>query len=113
MSDIKAKALHQAVKTLEALGVQFKVIDNEGNHFGTLEVVKPKKYKPNYGLFVSIYKPKLETLQVGDVAEFEMADKKSAVEFRSALSGAASNKFGPGNCITSVQGNLVEILRIN
>jgi len=46
--EIVKRTISQAIKLLDASGCKYKIIDQEGNEYGSLVVAEPKKTSKNY-----------------------------------------------------------------
>ena len=109
--DIKEKTLQKALRTLEVLGVQYKVVCPDGTEYGELEVVRPKKVRGR--VFAETgYLEKLQTLEIGEVLTLAPPEGIPAREMQPAVCGAASRNWGAGTYTTTVNQNAVEILRL-
>lgn len=109
--DTKKVAVNRAVQLLIAAGAQFKIIAGD-QEFGDLQVVHPPKRKSSGIDFASIYKPVLEDMPTGDVRQVVAPSGMDAGRLRSVICGYVHGKWGAGSCITSVKGQVVEILRV-
>lgn len=111
---IKEKALQNALSVLDALKCGYKVITTDGQEYGELAVVMPKKrHRSKYplGTYANYVRPFIDGLTVGDVSviplgEFDGKDLQSSVTIH------AHHKWGKGSYKTCVTDKAVEILRI-
>lgn len=116
MEQVKINALNKAIQTLEALGIQYAVIDHEGTLHGNLTVAEKKsRLKEGYewGSRTKMIMPSIEDLKIGEVVTIEC--KEHDVEsVRSIASSILGKKFGSGACTTAIDRDkkTVEILRI-
>lgn len=116
MEQVKINALNRAIQTLEALGIQYAVIDHEGTLHGNLTVAEKKsRTREGYewGSRTKMIMPSIEGLKVGDVVTIEC--KEHEVEsVRSIASSILGKKFGTGAYTTAIDRDkkTVEILRI-
>lgn len=111
--DVKAKAITQAVRLLQAAGAQFKVIADDGTEFGELEVAAQKIRSCRRGHFAATgYLQKLEAMEVGGVEILRPEQPEDLESLRGSVCGKASRLFGRGNYTTVVNDGAVEILRI-
>lgn len=109
---IKEKTLQQAIKLLDALGCNYKVISSDGAEFGSLEVVKQQARNVRHRVFANTgYIDKVKVMSVGEVLTLNPPDGSTAEEMRSAVCGTAHRLLGSGNYVTSIENNHVEILR--
>lgn len=111
------RELQRAVKFIEALGCEFKVITPEGDEFGTLEVkvAKNKTRAPlryAYGEIARFYKPQLNLQsEIGDVQEIAVG-KFTPEDIRSGVCSVLTKEWGKDSYTTSVNDHSVEVLRI-
>lgn len=116
MSQIKAKALEQAIKILDALNCQYLIIDGEGKQHGDL-VIAPKKKRAEpefpYGEIRQYTLPFIKDLKVGEVVEVD-AKNYGLERIRGGICTWFLNKYGPGACTTTIKhsNNSIEVLRI-
>jgi len=112
MNTVKALAIDQALRLLNASGCKYFVIDEEGKTYGELPTAKklknPRKYKP--GLMANYFKPFLIDVKIGDVAVIPFNDFDPR-----ALSGAItaylSGTWGKQSYKSCTTNSSVEILR--
>lgn len=114
---VKANALAQAIKILNALKVGYAIIDEDGNRHGNLEVTEPKKRAPSAfprGEVRSYVLQFIEKIQVGEIKEVP-ADKYGLERVRANCCSWLIERYGPGCCTTSINhdNNTIEILRIS
>ena len=119
MNTTQKTALQRAIALLVAAGVEYKVIDSEGNEYGTLEVkrkvVQPeRKYKfKKTGIdYRPFYKSHVEGLSVGEVAVLRADNNVDLKNLRAAAATFAIKLYGKANVITAVNDDSVEILRV-
>jgi hypothetical protein len=112
--NIKDKTLAQAIKMLDALQVQYKVIGFDGVEYGALEVIPPKKKKivRSRHFAATGYIEKLKAMQVGDVIELVPPDGDRPEQLRAAITGTANRLFGGGNATTHCTKELVQVMRL-
>ena len=116
MSQIKAKALEQAIKILDALKLSYLIIDENGNKHGSLEAVEQRKRAPSEfprGEVRGYILPFIKDMKVGDIAQVN-AGKYGVERIRANMTSWMIEKYGKGSCTTSAnhETNTVEILRI-
>jgi hypothetical protein len=117
VKEIQMRELQRAVKFIEALGCDFKVITPEGDEFGKLEVKiaknrtrAPLRYA--YGEIAKFYKPQVNLqAEIGDVQEIA-AGKFSSEDIRSGVCSLLTKEWGKDSYTTSVNEHSVEVLRI-
>ena len=116
MEQVKINALKKAIQTLEALGIQYAIIDHEGNLHGNLNVAEKKtKTREGYewGSLSNYISPLIENIMVGDVRVMDAKD----FDIESVRSTAVSilvKRFGNGSCRSAIdrEKNTVEIFRV-
>ena len=117
MKEIQVRELHRAIKFIEALGCEFKVITPEGEEFGVLEVkpVKDKKRAPlryAYGEIAKFYRPQINLqAEIGDVQEI-VCGKFTVEDIRGGVCSILSKEWGKDTYTTSTTEHSVEVLRI-
>ena len=117
MKEIQMRELQRAVKFIEALGCDFKVITPEGDEFGTLEVkiAKNKTRAPlrsAYGEIAKFYRPQVNLqAEIGDVQEIA-AGKFTAEDIRSGVCSMLTKEWGKDSYTTIINEHSVEVLRI-
>jgi len=119
-STIITRAIKDAVKILNATGVQYKVIDLEGNEYGNLQVAPPpkpvlRKAKSHrqYGELQKHFRSYVENLAVGQVASVPLAKYKTERQaLRAAAAAWCSINWGNESYKTCITDNAVEILRL-
>jgi hypothetical protein len=117
MSMIQQQTLKKAIVLLEAIGVSYAVIDQEGNKHGKLEVVEAKakraKSKHPRGYMSDYAESQIGHLKVGDIVEVDV-EKLGKEGTRGAITAWACNNWGNGKITTAFnkQTNKIEVLRI-
>lgn len=116
MKEIQMKELQRAINYMTAIGCNFKVITPEGEEFGTLEVVvhksrnrKPLRYE--FGAISRWYRPQIDLdAPVGSVQTLTCGEF-SPEDIRSGACSLLTKQWGKDTYITSVNGDLIEVLR--
>ena len=112
--EIVKRTIAQAIKLLDASGCKYKVIDQDGNEYGSLAVVEPKKTSKNYkyppGTMHKFFYPLIKDMKVGDVVVIKNFDFEPR-SLQSAITAWASWHWGNGSYKTCLVGPDVEILR--
>jgi len=112
--EIVKRTISQAIKLLDASGCKYKIIDQDGNEYGSLVVEKQKKstktYKHPPGTMHRFYYPLIKDMKVGDVVAIKNFDFEPR-ELQGAVSAWASEHWGKGAYKTCTVGQDVEILR--
>ena len=118
MEAVKTIALEKAIKTLEAVGCAFCVIDSNGKKYGHLEVVQTKtrtrsQNKLPRGTVIGYLKPLIGNLQPGEVGAVNCS-KFGKTPTGKYISSAAIKWWGKGNAtVTYVKENdEVQVLRV-
>ena len=114
--DVKQLAFEKVLKMLDNIGVQYAVIDFDGNKHGTLELVAPKvartKSDEPRGEITQYIREYIGEMKPGDVVEVPM--KYGRERTHSALCALAFRLFDKGNTVTSYneKKDLLQILRV-
>ena len=119
MNTTQKTALQRAITLLVAAGVEYKVIDSEGNEYGTLEVKRKaqqpeRKYKfKKTGIdYRPFYKSQMDRLNVGEVAILRAEGNVDLKNLRATAATYAIKLYGKENVISAVNDDCVEILRV-
>ena len=114
MPEVVRRTIAQAIKLLDASGAKYKIIDQEGNEYGTLTVSKPKKLTKTFvhppGTMWKYYYPMLKDMNPGDVVVVP-AGEFDPKRLQGAITGWACATWGLQAYKTCVVGSNVEILR--
>lgn len=120
-TELKQRVLIDALKRIDSLGVQYKIIAPDGKEYGTLVVAVPapekvRKRAPSkypFNALKNYVMPFLDPMGPGDqvfipVGDFDLKTVQSSVSSR------AHKKWGSGNYLTTRDAlrNGVEILRV-
>jgi len=118
MEAVKTIAFERAIKTLEAVGCAFCVIDPDGKKHGFLEVVQTKtrtrsQNKYPRGTVINYLKPLIGNLQPGEVGHI-CAKKFGKIHTGKYVSAASIKLWGKGNAIVSYvkEKDEVQVLRV-
>lgn len=119
MREIQVKTLHNAIRLLSVLPVKYKVVTENGEEFGELEVVKQAKRVPRnphkkWGDIADYAKSFIGSMEVGEVVFLPCADFDPE-SLRSSASSWMSKTWGNGSYTTllSKDHSTVEVLRLN
>ena len=119
MKEIQVKTLHNAIRLLSVLPVKYKVVTEDGEEFGELEVVKqPKRALRNphkkWGDIAEYAKTFIGSMEVGEVVFLPCADFEPE-SLRSSACSWMSKTWGNGSYTTllSKDHSTVEVLRLN
>jgi len=119
--DIKDKAQAQATRMLDAAGCEYIIKTRTGEIVtrGSLELApaKPERVRTRRvapGTYINIYRAPIDKLAVGDSWTYECSADQDVVGLRAAAASYVSDKFGPGNAMTSIDRarRTVEVLRL-
>jgi hypothetical protein len=119
-STIITKAIREAVKLLDATGVQYAVVDFEGNQFikglelrpATPEPTRKKATHRGYGTISKHYQPYVEKLKVGEVAVIPLSQfAKEKEVLRGAIAAWCVQNWGKNSHRTCITATAVEVLR--
>lgn len=112
MNTVKALAIDQALRLLNASGCKYFVIDEEGKTYGEIPSVtkskKQRKYKP--GLMSNYFKPFLVNVKIGDVAVIPFNDFDPPT-LSGAITAYLSRTWGKQSYKSCTTNSSVEILR--
>jgi hypothetical protein len=111
-ANIKVRTLKQAISMLDALKVQYKIIDEDGNVYDKMKERQAKKGLPR-GDRRKYVLQFIESMDIGDVVEFP-AGPYEIEELRSNAVSWFNGTYGAGSCTSSIdrKKNTCEILRI-
>lgn len=114
MHDIQRKELARCIKFIEAIGCKFKIITDEGEEFGTLEVRTTASRAPRkhpYGAIANWFRPRLDlTIGIGEVCVVDCGEFEPDV-IRSGVCSELTAKWGKDTYTTAIVDNTVEVLR--
>ena len=112
MNTVKALAIDQALRLLNASGCKYFVIDEEGKTYGEILSVtkskKQRKYKP--GLMSNYFKPFLLDAKIGDVVVIPFNDFDPRT-LSGAITAYLSGTWGKQSYKSCTTNSSVEILR--
>lgn len=118
MNEVVEKSINRAITILRACKCDFIAIDEEGNTYseGDLKLAKPEteakiKRKP-HGFYADIYKPLMVNMKVGEVVSVETPQGMEPGGLRSCMGSYSSKMWGNDACITTVNGRVIELLRV-
>jgi hypothetical protein len=114
MPEIVKRTIAQAIKLLDASGAKYKIIDQDGNQYGSLIVTEPKKASKSYkhppGTMHRFYYPLIKDMKPGDVVAIKNFDFEPRA-LQGAVTAWASEHWGKGSYKTCMVGPDIEILR--
>ena len=114
--DIKKDAINKAIRLLDAVKAKYKIITEDGEEFGELEVMVKPKYSLRRRVFAETgYIEKIKPMAVGDVVTLSPPDGSTCEQMRSAVCGTLNRMYGAGACMTTINKvtNQVEVLRVS
>ena len=124
LSEVQMNTLNTALRLLNALPLQYKIITNNGLEFGALQAAEPKPVKAEkerkrsihypYGAITGGLNRDFGSLQVGDVAQIplDMFPALATKQFQSTVAGWANNKWGAGSYKMCRTDKHIEVLRV-
>lgn len=117
MKEIQLKELHRCIKFIAGVGCRFKIITEDGQEFGDLQVVTeqpkgkrgPLKYP--YGALTAWFRPRLDiNAEVGSVQTIECGEF-DAETLRGSLCSELGKRWGNDTYTSAIVGDHIEILR--
>lgn len=118
MKDIQMKTLNTVIRLLSVLPVKYKVVTEDGEEFGELEIVKHHKRESRnphkkWGDLTEYARSCVQSMEIGDVAVLPCADFDPD-SLRSAACSWLSKNWGNGSYKTllSKDNSAIEVLRI-
>jgi hypothetical protein len=115
MKVVQLREVQRAVTLLDAMGCKFKIITDDGEEFGTLEVkakVKRQAHRRfSHGEIRAFYKEQFNLeARIGEVQEISFG-KFEPKDIQSGLGSWLSGKWGKGTYTTHAGPNSVEVMR--
>jgi hypothetical protein len=116
MTNIEQKTLDKAITLLNALKIQFHIVDRDGKKHGNMQVAPPKKTrKPSmykHGERTEYITKHLKGMEVGDVKVVPFGDYPSKM-LTSNVSSWCCNRLGVGGAevTENKEAKRVEVLR--
>ena len=110
--------LNKAVKILEAMKCEFKIISEFGE-FGKLEINKTViRKRRKRGSIDQIFNPKLASMKVGDIVTldfeyFKKYDFETIADVGKSMGKYTNRIWGPGSMIYSSNKTTIEVLRVS
>ena len=118
MEEVKQIALNKALKTLDAIGCKYCVIDPENKKYGDLEVASSKskgrsKMAFPRGTVIEHMRPLIGDLKPGEVGAVS-CDRFGKINTSKYISSMAVRWWGKGNATVSYvkDKNEVQVLRV-
>lgn len=118
MTPTQAIALNRATALLNASGLSYAILQEDGTVLGNLEIQIPKKRKREknkfpQGYFSKRIAPFMDKLKVGEQAIITSADIP-LTRLHKSVSSRAFNLWGKGNSITHCdrEKNHIEVIRV-
>jgi hypothetical protein len=118
MREIQTKVLNKAIAMLQAVGVQYAIVDTNGNKYGTLPIqpAKPKRSPHTYpfGTITKHIKPYIDPLKVGESVAIPIQPFDKGT-ISSSVSSYCFKLWGKGSHAgtTTKDGKFYEVLRLN
>jgi hypothetical protein len=117
MTPTQQTALRRAIDLLNASGVKYVILNEDGTTIGTLEIQKEKKKRRPLlfpmGTISKYLYPKIEKLQIGETV-FVQPDKFDLVRLQGSATSHCHKLWGAESAITHLdrEKNHLEILRV-
>lgn len=114
MKKVEKMALSKVLATVEALGLKYKIVLQDGTYYTNMTVeedrAKPKK-RPTIDM-TPIYKEAISSMKVGEVAVIEVPEGIAVERVRSTIAAQMYGKYGAGAHMSTVDGRKIEVLRL-
>ena len=117
MKEVQKLSLERAIRLLSILPCKFKVITDDGDEFGELEVKDVPKRKPlanPYGTFTAYIREHVKdggtTVKVGDVVQIPLGSWDGET-LRRSVSSYFSKAWGAGSHSSCITETHVEVFR--
>ena len=110
--NIKQKTFERALKMLDASGAKYHVVFDDASYGAPIQKARkrlPSKYK--HGSLKEHMYSDISVLQPGEVAEISIGEFDKA-SIQSSATAISNKLFGAGNYTTHINGNVLELLRI-
>lgn len=114
--NIKTEAINKAIRMLDAAKAQYKIITEDGQEFGELNVAKKAKHSLRHRFYANTgYLEKIKPMVVGDVVLLSPPEGSTCEQMRSAVCGTLNRMHGAGACMTTINKvtNQIEVLRLS
>jgi hypothetical protein len=119
MTPTQKIALQRAIALLDASGVKYAILQEDGSTIGTLEIQKPKERATRrpltfpMGTISKYLYPQIDSMQVGETV-FIQKDQFDLLTLQSSASSRSNKLWGHESAITHLDRakNHVEVLRI-
>jgi hypothetical protein len=110
---IQTRTIENVAEILRTLKVSFKIITENGEEYGDLEVVRAKRRArtEKYGHFSKYIQPFIENLQPGEVAQIPIQDYNRS-RLGSSCSALACRLWGNGSNTFCTTDTHIELLRL-
>lgn len=119
MKDVKTVVLEKAVRLLDSLKLDYVIINPDGENIvkGEIEIQDKKRKRQRgslpYGTYSALFKSHgVDNMEIGDVIAIPCGSF-DPVTIRKTVSAHAANRWGGGSAISSINGNFVEVMRID
>lgn len=119
METVKQVALDKAIRLLDSLKLEYVILTPDGDSIvqGDIEV-SSKKHKRRksdvpYGTYSTLFRSHgVDDMDIGDVLTIPCGSFDPLI-IRKTLAAHAANKWGGGSVVTSINGNDVEVMRVD
>lgn len=114
--DVRTRVLNDCITRLNALGLQYAIIDDKGQHYGTLKVAEKERKGPKQINWERDYNLKEQVIasNIGEVIEFQPLEGHALQDLQSQVSSSAVRNIGKGTYATyaNKKANTVEFMRL-
>ena len=111
--DIRARVLNDCITRLNALGLQYVIIDDKGQQYGTLKVAEKERKQINWERDYNL-KGQLIASSIGEVIEFRPLEGHALQDLQAQIASSAVRNIGKGTfaTCTNKKTNTVEFMRL-
>tara|TARA_R110000822_G_scaffold44823_1_gene120160 strand:+ start:200 stop:559 length:360 start_codon:yes stop_codon:yes gene_type:complete len=114
MKDLQRKELNRVLMFIDSLGCKYKILADDGEEFGTLELAPIRKKKPSiyvHGEIARWYRPHVDLdVGVGVVQEIPLG-KFHGETIRGGMCSWLTKVWGKETYVTSITDTHVELMR--
>ena len=114
MKDLQRKELNRVLMFIDSIGCKYKIITDDSEEFGTLELAPIRKKKPSiyvHGEISRWYRPHVDLdVGVGIVQEVPLG-KYPAETIRGGMCSWLTKEWGKETYVTSLTDTHVELMR--
>lgn len=117
--NLKDLTFDRALNILRVLGAQYIVVDHQQqlHTHGDLKLAKPEKPVRRHrvvpmGTYKNLYYPLVKDLQPGGGVSITVPKDMDVEGFRASMGAWCGKQWGTGTYLTQIEGNVVEVLRV-